>query len=314
MKIVCGLEKSQFRKKRNVITIGSFDGIHIGHRAILHRMLEVVPRYKGRSVVITFDPLPKEFFSGGDFKVLMTREEKTDELKEIGIEEICIIPFTKEFSVIDASEFLEKIWDNFRPAAIAFGHNHHFGKDGKGGVTLLKDYSERKGFDLFEIEEVRIGKSAVSSSRIREFILEGEMRRANEMLGRPFFFSGSVQKGDGVGRSLSYPTANLRLDDEKKILPKDGVYAARAIHDSQEFSAMLYIGTRPTFTDSLQRTCELYMMNYDGDLYGNTLKISVLDRIRDERKFRSSRILRRQIVDDEKNARRIINSRINQGG
>lgn len=314
MKIVRGLDKKDFEKNKNVITIGSFDGIHIGHRAILEKMLEVTPEYHGRNVVITFDPLPKEFFSGRDFKVITTIDEKMIILKEIGMDGVCIIPFTQEFSNVEASRFLETIWDFFRPAAIAFGHNHHFGKDGKGGVSLLRDCSEDKGFDLFEIEEIRIGNVTVSSSRIRELIVEGDMGGVNEMLGRPFFFSASVQKGDGIGRSLSYPTANLVLNDDRKILPKDGVYAARVFHESREFGAMLYIGTRPTFTDSSHSACELYVMNYNGDLYGSKLSVHVLDRIRDEKKFHSSNKLKKQIVNDEKTAKRIINSIANQGG
>ncbi|MCK4233233.1 bifunctional riboflavin kinase/FAD synthetase [candidate division WOR-3 bacterium] len=315
MKIVWGLEKKGFRRWKTIITIGSFDGIHMGHKAILNSIIKLSSKYEGKSVVVSFDPLPKEFLQGETFKAITTIEEKMEILQGFGIDGVCIIPFTEEFSNVEAYDFLESLWEHLHPYAIAFGHNHHFGNEGKGGVSLLKEFSSEKGIDLLEVKEVKIRGKTVSSSRIRNYITQGDIKKANEMLGREFVFIAKVNRGSGIGRTLSYPTANLKLNSYKKILPKEGVYAVRVLIGSNDYGAMLYVGTRPTFSEDSQSTCEVYVMGFEGDLYGKKLVVKVLDRIREERKFCSPQSLKAQIINDEETAIKIIaSSVVKQGG
>jgi len=314
MKIGWGLEEKEFEKWKNIITIGSFDGIHRGHSIILKNLLKLATKYGGKSIVITFDPLPKEFLKKNNFQVITTLEEKLKILQENGIDGVCIIPFTEDFSKIEPYNFLKKIWKHFRPYAISVGYTHHFGKDGSGGVSLLEEFSKEKGIDLLEVEDVKVDDMTVSSSRIRDFISQGEITKANDMLGREFFFSATVNRGQGIGKTLSYPTANLKINSLKKILPKEGVYAAKVLLNFRNFGAMLYLGKRPTFYEDSRSTCEVYIMGFKGNLYDKQLLVKVVDRIREERKFRSAQNLRSQIMNDEETARKIINSLVSKQG
>ncbi|TES90688.1 MAG: bifunctional riboflavin kinase/FAD synthetase [Candidatus Cloacimonadota bacterium] len=314
MKIVRGFGEQAGRKWKNIISIGSFDGIHRGHKVILENLLKLAGKYRAKSTIITFDPLPKEFFQKGTFKVISTLDEKLKVFEEYGIDVVCIIPFTKKFSQIEPLDFLNKIWKYFSPYAIVVGYNHHFGKDGMGGVSLLEDFSIEKGIYLRKVEEVKLGALTVSSSRIRHLIAQGDIKRANEMLGRKFFFSAVVNKGRGIGRILSYPTANLSLDLPNKIIPKEGVYAAKAFFDSRIYGAMLYFGRRPTFSDEFSFSCELYIMEFKGNLYGKEITVRIVDRIREEKKFHSAQNLKSQIINDEEAARKIISNSVSKQG
>ena len=306
MRIIKGFKEGGFKGWKNLITIGSFDGIHKGHEAIIKKLVELATKNGGKSVVITFDPLPKEFFGEGKFKLITTFNEKLEILQEYGIDGVCVIPFTDEFSMVEPDEFLEIIWDYFQPCCIVVGKSHHFGRDGRGGLNLLKDFSAEKGIELLKVREVKEDNTTISSSGIRDYIIQGDIKKANRMLGRGYFFSAKVDRGKGVGRVLSYPTANLRIVSLKKVLPKQGVYAAEVLFKREKYGAMLYLGKRPTFSDGFHSTCEVHIMGYKGNLYGKKLTVKILDRIREERRFCSVQNLKKQIMGDEKIARKII--------
>ncbi|TET21184.1 MAG: bifunctional riboflavin kinase/FAD synthetase [Candidatus Cloacimonadota bacterium] len=306
MRIVKGFKKEKLFTDRNFVSIGSFDGIHIGHQAILCKVRELTYVNKGKGIVVTFDPLPREFFCKENLKVITTIDEKLKILQHLGVDGVVIIPFTDKFSKIEASDFLKKIWNFFHPYAIIVGCNHHFGKDGKGGLPLLRAFSREKAFQLIEVREVREGERVVSSSGIRDLIVQGNMKQVNEMLGRTFFFSARVTKGEGVGRTLSFPTANLEVSSPRKILPGRGVYVAKIVLNRKEYGAMLYLGKRPTFCADGHSRCELHIMGFSGNLYGKNLIVRVLKKIREEKKFRSAQNLKDQIMSDENTARKII--------
>ncbi len=307
MKIVKGFKKEKLFTDRNIVAIGSFDGIHIGHQAILCKVRELTHVHSGKGIVVTFDPLPREFFCKENLKVITTIDEKLKILQHLGVDGVVIIPFTEKFSKTKALDFLKKIWSFFHPYAIVVGCNHHFGKDGKGGLPLLGVFSREKGFQLIEVKEVKEGERVVSSSGIRDLIVRGNIKQANVMLGRAFFFSARVSKGEGVGRTLSFPTANLEVSSPQKILPGQGVYVAKVVLNSKEYGAMLYLGKRPTFCTDGHSRCELHIIGFSGNLYGKNLVVRVFEKIREEKKFRSAQNLKDQIMSDENTARKIIN-------
>jgi riboflavin kinase/FMN adenylyltransferase len=315
MKVVRGFDKKDFSKWKNVITIGGFDGIHIGHTAILAHLCEMARKKEGKGLVITFDPLPKEFFQTKAFKVITTVDEKLAILADIGVDGVFVISFTPQLSQLDAADFLEKLWSTFHPLGIVVGHNHHFGRDGKGGITLLRSFAREKHIDLQIVDEVMLNNEIVSSTRIRAAIAQGNVKEAGKMLGRPFSFSATVAKGDGIGTKLAYPTANLEVITGQKVLPMAGVYAAKVSLNGNEFGAMLYLGKRPTFYEKGRSSIEAYIMGFEGSLYGKEISVSVIERIREERKFSSPQNLKDQIMSDEVTARKIINNlAVKQGG
>jgi riboflavin kinase/FMN adenylyltransferase len=315
VKVIKGFDRKDFRGWKSVITIGGFDGIHIGHAAILEYLCEMARAKEGKGIVVTFDPLPRAFFQKELFKVITTTEEKLEILENIGVDGVFIISFTDTLSRLSAGDFLEKVWDSFHPLGIIVGHNHHFGRDGRGGIPLLKSYSREKGIDLKVVKEVLFDGEIVSSTRIRREIAHGNVKVAGEMLDRAFSFSAVVTKGNGIGRALTYPTANLSPTSEKKVLPLHGVYAAKVLIDGIEYGAMLYLGKRPTFFEKGRSSIEVYVMGYEGNLYDKEILVRVIERIREEKKFSSAENLKDQIMNDEENARKIIERlAIQQGG
>ena len=315
MIVTHSLEDKEFKNWQSVITIGSFDGVHKGHWTILNTILRLAQECDCKTVVITFDPIPKYFSSNGKVKLITTLEEKLQIVNKLKVDGVVVIPFDEKFSEIEPVHFLDMVWNNLRPYAITVGYNHHFGRKGEGNISLLKEFSIKKHIKLITVDEVTIDKMDVSSTVIRKFIKDGKIEEANRLLGRNFFFSASVLKGAAVGRTLSYPTANLRINSEKKILPKEGVYAAQVLVDGQLYGAMLYIGTRPTFYESSPITCEVYIMGFEGNIYDKEVTVYVLKRIRDEKKFNTSQNLIKQINSDEIIAKQIIdNALLKEGG
>ena len=314
MKLVHGFTKNGFSRWRNIITIGGFDGVHVGHKAIIEALQSQSKENAGKNIIITFTPLPKEFFKKSDFKLLLTQKEKLEILRNLGVDGVCIIPFTDKISKIKPLMFLQELWKYFKPFEIVVGYNHHFGKNGEGGFNILKEFAHKKGILLKKIGKVKTLGSVVSSSRIRQSIRKGEIEIANKMLGRDYFINGRVIRGDGVGRNISYPTANLSVNSSKKLLPKDGVYAVKVELDSKIYGGMLYLGKRPTFSEGNQFSCEVHILGFKGDIYGRDLKVKLLKRIRKEKKFCSAQSLKNQIMTDENTAKKILGSVITKKG
>lgn len=285
----------------SVLTIGSFDGLHRGHQEVIHRMVTTARAVDAQSVVITFDPHPKEVLDDGDnFDLLMDIDRKLNLLGNMGVNTTLVIPFDMDFSMTPASEFLkEVIISKFHPYRIVVGYDHHFGHERVGGGDFLKKKSETYGYSVEIVSGVGDEGEIYSSSRIRKLIADGNVRRASYDLGRAYGFDAKVVHGSGRGHELSYPTANFvpRLDSQ--LLPCPGVYFARGMLEGMWLYGMANLGTRPTFGE------ELFVMEihfFDGeveDLYGKVFEIQFLERIRDEKKFESPERLVKQLNLDK---------------
>ena len=301
--------------QRAVITIGSFDGVHTGHQKILNHMKEVADSLGGETIIITFFPHPRKVIASipGDVKLLTTLREKKALLATAGIDHLVVVPFDHAFAQSSAEDFVEHFLVKlFRPHAMIIGYDHRFGKNRKGDYHLLETMGEKWGFRVYEINEQMLQESAISSTRIRSALLEHRIAEANQLLGYPYFFEGTVIEGKRMGRTLGYPTANLQIAEEDKLIPANGVYVVRVrlqqSIDPGSFiihGGMMNIGIRPT-VDGKSRVIEVHLFDWSGNLYGQTIQVELLDFIRDEHKFNSPAELREQIGKDEQIARKYL--------
>jgi riboflavin kinase/FMN adenylyltransferase len=249
---------------RAVVTSGTFDGVHLGHQKILARIKDIATRISGETVVITFWPHPRLVLNPEDqtLKLLNTFEEKAELLKEQGIQHLLRIPFTKEFSQLSSTNFIKNILvEKIGTRKLVIGYDHHFGKNREGSFEQLKIDAPKYGFELEEIPRQDIDNVAISSSKIRHALEEGNVTDARLLLGRSYTLSGRVVKGDRLGRVLGFPTANIDIDSHSKLVPADGIYAVVVHHSGREFGGMIYIGNRPTIEGS-QRSIEVNIFNF----------------------------------------------------
>lgn len=286
-----------------VVTIGSFDGVHRGHQRLLKRIKRLALHYGGESVVVTFDPHPRQILSPQDntLKLLTTTEEKLIYLQECGIDNVVIVPFTIEFSLIGPREYVERfLIDKFKPRCLVVGYNHCFGRNRQGNFHLLQSYAQQGAFDLVRIEKQEIDHIDVSSTKIRNALLSGDIQTGNTLLHHPYRISGKVIRGRMVGRSLGYPTANIEPPVAIKLIPSPGVYAAFVHWDQVTFEAMLYIGTRPTFdaTDT-GISIEAHVLGFNQQIYGENIDIDIISFIRHDMALSSPDALRAQMQKDE---------------
>ena len=293
--------------QKTVITIGSFDGVHLGHRRILEQVRSLAHACGGESVVITFDPHPRTVLrpDDPDFKLLTTTDEKIILLESSGVDNVVVVPFSLEFAQQSASSYVEAfLIQKFQPRYIVIGYDHRFGAHREGDISFLKKYEKDAGFEVVEIPAQEVDDIAVSSSKIRKALDACDVRLANRLLGHPFSFSGEVVYGNQIGRSISFPTANIAIADPyKRILPQ-GIYAARIssiLPDGRTGAgAMLYIGNRPTIQGvHPKQTIEVNILDFDGDLYGQNLSVEVIDFIRHDKKLDGLDALQAQIEADK---------------
>jgi riboflavin kinase/FMN adenylyltransferase len=272
---------------RPVLTTGTFDGVHLGHRKIIARLAELAKSSEGESVVLTFHPHPRMILYPEDntLKLLSTLDEKISLLEEAGVQHLIIYPFTKEFSRLSSLDFVRDVLVNqIGTQKLVIGYNHHFGRNREGSFEHLKECGPVYGFTVEEIPAQDVDQVEVSSTKIRQSLLEGDVSTAKAYLGRAYSFSGLVVKGKQLGRTLGYPTANLLIADTHKLVPGDGIYAVLAELDGVSWKGMMSIGLNPT-VQGKERTVEVNILNFEGDLYGRTLTITCIQRIRDEQKF-----------------------------
>lgn len=292
-----------------VATTGTFDGVHVGHRTILKRLIETAKKNAGESVLFTFNPHPRMVLQPDlDLNLINSLEEKAELLKECGLDHLIIHPFTKEFSRTSSMEFVRNILvKNIGVKKLVIGYDHHFGRNREGSFEHLKEFGPVYGFDVEEIPAQDINNVKVSSTKIRNALLEGEIETANKYLTRPYRLTGFVVKGDQLGRQIGFPTANLNLDDSKKLIPKNGVYAVlvRIDGNDTQHSAMCNIGVRPTVSGKT-KTIEINMFDFNLDIYGTKLTVFFKQRIRDEQKFESVEKLKAQLILDEAKCRSIL--------
>lgn len=286
-----------------VATIGIFDGVHRAHQAIIQELNNKARLVKGESVIVTLWPHPRIVLDPGSdsIQLINTLEEKIIKLEEADVKNLIVMPFDKDLAATDFESFIKKfLVDKLQIHHLVVGYNHHFGKNREGNYARLKELSNDIGFSLSKVEPYIMHGDKVSSSEIRKLLVEGEIKKASEFLGYPFFVAGKVIPGNKLGRSIGFPTANIAVTDRHKIIPKNGVYAVTAFVEGVNYSGMMNIGCRPTVDDDcIQSTLEVNLFDFTGSLYQKEIRINFYDRIRDEKKFKNLYELSQQIARDK---------------
>ncbi len=294
--------------KNAVITIGTFDGVHEGHKKIITQLIAIAREVKGESVIITFHPHPRKIVTSSilGVRLINTLDEKTELLEKLGVNHLVITPFTEAFANQEPLDYLKNfLVDKFHPHTIIIGYDHRFGKNRNGDYSLLENFQTHYHYQLKEIPRHILEDIAVSSTKIREAILNGDTAATNHLLGYEFFFEGEVVHGDKLGRELGYPTANLKIQNQEKILPGDGIYAVYAsLKDENNgygprLKGMMSIGFRPT-VDGKKRVVEVNIFDFNEQIYGSTLRIYVKKFLRAEEKFANLDALIDKIGNDKK--------------
>ena len=292
----------------HVCTVGYFDGVHLGHQKIIEKLVTDASTNKGKSILVSFWPHPRKVLYPNDhFDYIQSNEDKFKAIEKLGVDVVYLIEFTKEFSKVTAEKFVNDILVNkLQINKLIIGYNHHFGYKREGNFNYLYNLRKNLAFDIEEVKKREISKNfKISSSEIRDEILKGNLSKANMMLGYKYFIKGEVIKGDGIGKKLDFPTANIKIQNEDKILPSDGVYAGYAIISDKKFIGMINIGKRPT-VEGKERRVEMNIFDYNDMLYGKEMKISFIKRIRDERKFKNLDDLSKQLKKDKLETIKII--------
>ncbi|MEO5783622.1 MAG: bifunctional riboflavin kinase/FAD synthetase [Ginsengibacter sp.] len=305
--------------KNAVITIGTFDGVHTGHLQIIKQLREEAKNINGESVIITFDPHPRMVIASNksEIKLLNTLDEKIELLEQKDIDHLVVVNFTKQFSEQSAEEYIKDfLTEKFHPHTIIIGYDHHFGNERKGNYKLLEAYADECSFLVKEIPEHVLNQVAISSTKIREALLQCDIDTANKYLGYDYFFEGTVAQGNKIGRTIGYPTVNLELPGENKLVPGNGIYAVKLlIGNSQQgtvnkenighqtpdivhYKGMMSIGIRPTIGES-ERTIEVNIFDFDKDIYGETVRVYVKKYLREEKKFSGLEKLKNAIAQDK---------------
>ncbi|MEM9022533.1 MAG: bifunctional riboflavin kinase/FAD synthetase [Bacteroidota bacterium] len=292
-----------------VVTTGTFDGVHIGHRHILSRLQETARKDRGQSVLLTFQPHPRMVLYPDDhgLRLLNTLDEKIALLEQAGIDNLIILPFTTAFSRTTSIEYVRDILVNaVGTRKLVIGYDHHFGRNREGSFEHLREFGPLYGFEVEEIPAQDVENVNVSSTKIRHALGEGDVETARKYLGYAYHLSGRVEPGNQLGRTIGYPTANLLVESDTKLVPAEGVYAVKVRLEDRYYNGMLNIGTRPTITANGSTHIEVNLFEFSGDLYGRTLDITFHARIRDEKKFENLDSLRKQLdIDKNKSLRKL---------
>ena len=306
MNVVNGIENYKANSK-SILTIGTFDGVHLGHQKIITSLVTKAKQKSLQANILTFFPHPRMVLQKeSNLKLIDTLEEKQNLLSELGIDNLIIQPFSKEFSKLTAIEFTRDVLVNgLGMSALMIGYDHRFGKNREASVEDLITYGQSYNFEVTVIPAQDISSITVSSTKIRDAIKISNFKKVNQFLGRPYELNGKVIKGNGVGRTIKYPTANIEIKEIYKLIPPKGVYLVKIYLGENEFSGMMNIGNRPTIS-GLNQTIEIHIFDFDKDIYGKNLKVCFLKKIRKEKKFDSLAILKSQLKKDEENCKRIL--------
>ena len=291
----------------SVVTIGTFDGVHIGHKALLNRLVKTAKKEDLDAVVLTFFPHPRMVLqTDASIQLINTIDERIDLISKTGLDHLIIHPFTKAFSRLTALEFVRDILvHKLNIKKIVIGYDHRFGRNRNADIEDLRAFGLTYGFEVEEISAQELDDVAVSSTKVRNALKEGDIQTANTYLGYPFMLSGTVVRGKEIGRTIQYPTANLALSEDYKLIPKEGVYVVKATIDSKTIYGLTSIGTNPTVGGTL-KTIETYFLNFSGDLYEKELQIEFLTHIREGETFKSMDALKKAIQSDEDFARNFL--------
>ncbi|MAY21854.1 MAG: riboflavin biosynthesis protein RibF [Flavobacteriaceae bacterium] len=299
---------ASFKSERGtVVTIGTFDGVHVGHKAILKRLIEAAQNENLESVLLTFFPHPRMVLQkDSDLKLLNTLSEKKTELEKVGLDHLVVHPFTHEFSRLNAVEYVRDVLVNqLKAKKIIIGYDHRFGRNRTADINDLREFGNTYGFSVEEISAKELDDVAVSSTKIRNALQEGDIATANTYLGYPYRLHGTIVSGKGIGKELGYPTANLKVDESYKLIPKKGVYITQTEMDQKRYYGLTSIGTNPT-VGGTKKTIETYFMDLNQDLYGKEIPLEFLAHIRGEEHFSSVAMLKEAIKKDEDFARKFL--------
>ena len=301
------------RDEKSVITLGTFDGLHLGHQQIVNEIIQKSRQINGRNFLLTFEPHPRKVIPGrNDVKLLSTLEEKVEILEELGLENLFVINFTTEFSKQSPAEFVKTYLINgIGLNEVIIGHDHHFGKERDGNFELLQKMGKDFNFSVTLIPEFSIEGETISSTKIRNSLLAGDVVKASKMLGRNYSFKGKIVRGDGRGRKLGFPTANLSVGNDDKLIPAKGIYSAECIVENEKHFGLLSLGSRPTFHKDGDIIPEFYIFDFDRDIYDRVMQVNLVEKIRDEEKFNSVDDLITRMKQDEETGRKILSKLIN---
>ena len=301
-----------FKSHKPVVTLGMFDGVHRGHRALLDSLIRKAKKLGSESVVMTLNPHPRILLSRSDssLRFLTSLEEKIELLEEAGIDKLVVIPFSRKLSRMPACDFIKKyLVDIIGVEHLIMGFDHHFGYRGYGNAVTVTECAANYGFSVDRQEPLKEGSEIISSTTIRELIFDGSLSKANRLLGYPYRLKGKVVEGKKIGRMLGYPTANIEPDYPYKLIPADGVYAVKVLLDSVIYKAMLYVGPRPTLEfNSGKRTIEVNIFDFDNDIYKKNITVRFEHRLRGDKKFNSREELLDQINKDKTESMRLLDS------
>lgn len=289
------------RLQNAVVTIGTFDGVHVGHRKIIAGIKELSEKTGGETVLLTFFPHPRMILHPEDdsIKMINTINEKAGLLEGLGIDHLIITPFSRDFSNQTAEEYIRDVLVNkIGTKKIVIGYDHRFGKDRQGGLNDLLRLGPVYGFDVVEIPEQDINEFAISSTRIRMALLDGDIHQANTCLGYPFFITGTVIRGDQIGRTIGYPTANIVIEERYKLIPSDGIFAVKVIIDGEVYKGMAYIGTRPTI-NGVTRNIEVNIFDFSQEIYNRQIRMEFYNYVRGDVKFAGLDELKVQLAQDK---------------
>lgn len=286
--------------KKTIVTLGTFDGVHIGHHAILEKICKTAQKEGLESVILTFFPHPRKIVSDNfDIKLLNTISEKSELLEKLGVQNFIIHPFDKTFSELSPREFVTQVLvDKLNIQKIIIGHDHKFGKNRAADFNDLICFGKEFGFDVEEISAQQINEVSVSSTKIRNSLLDGNISLANEYLGYPYILTGNIVKGNQLGRTIGFPTANIQIPEDYKLIPKNGVYVVTANVNNITAIGMMNIGVKPTLGEN-KLSVEVHLLNFDKDIYNQKIQIHILERLRDEQKFESFEALQTQLKLDK---------------
>lgn len=298
------------RDSNTVLTVGTFDGVHAGHKVLIQTVVKRAKALDARSVIVTFDPHPRDIINPGStgIKLLSTLKERCELLADLDINEMVVIPFDRDFSLLTSEEFVRDIiWKKIGVKEFIIGYDHQFGRNREGTIETVKRLGNELGFNSHVVSKQEVGDKTVSSTVIRNAIQEeGDMKLAASLLERFYILNGTVVHGDKRGKKIGFPTANIHLENPKKIVPKRGVYAVWARVDGEYYQGMMNIGMRPTF-DGTNETLEVHIFNFDDDIYGKEIQVQFVDRIRDERSFSGIEELKKQLNSDREMVKGTLN-------
>ncbi|OSZ78098.1 riboflavin biosynthesis protein RibF [Chitinophagaceae bacterium IBVUCB1] len=291
-----------------VITIGTFDGVHLGHLTILQQVVAQAKASAGESIVLTFEPHPRKLlFPQQPIHIITPLQEKIKLLTDAGIDHVFVVPFTKEFAALSAEAYIKDfLVKHLHPKGIVIGYDHQFGHDRAGNIALLQSFEQEAGYTVFEIPAKQIEDAAISSTKIRHALAAGQVTDAAQMLGRHYCLKGRVIEGAKLGRQLGYPTANIQPTDAEQIIPNNGVYVIKVVVEGKICDGMMNIGIRPTVSNELSLHIEAHLFGFNSDIYKQEVEIQFVQRLRDEQRFPSLDALKEQLNKDAENAKRVL--------